>query len=553
MQKSKKIHLICNIVILWVVGSLLFFLNKIKYVIVNTIYCNKFKMGELMRVLTDTNIFILREDNKVISENLQYLLRILNRESIALLIHPVSIDEIKKDNDENRKEIVLSKISTYPLLDSPPNPQGDIEYLTLAGTSNNYHDINDNIILYSIYKNAVDFLITEDRGIHKKSAKLNLENRVLTLDEALSTFEGMYKEFKPLHPPAISSEKVHNLDIKDEIFDSLRTEYPGFDKWLVDISKKGRDCWVHYNIDNSIGAVLIYKIEDDVVELTDKTLARKKRVKISTFKAKKTGFKIGELLLKLSIDFAIKNNAKEIYLTHFSKSNDHLVELITEYGFENVGINKRYGDDVYLKNLSPSKKELMETYESEGPVKVAKKLYPHFYDGNDVNKFIVPIQPEFHQRLYVDYKDRQTSITEFSNEFIIEGNTIKKAYICNSVRRQMGPGDILLFYRSHDIKELTTIGVVEKVFIDKSKEEIIQIVGKRTVYSDEEIEELSKKRNFIILFIMVMHLSKPIKLEDLKTKKVLKAAPQSIINITEKYNIVKEMGDINGRFTFDQT
>ncbi|MBZ2165216.1 PIN domain-containing protein [Methanobacterium spitsbergense] len=504
-----------------------------------------------MRVLTDTNIFILREDNSVVSENLQNLLRILNKESVTILIHPISKAEIKKDKDKDRKKVSLSKIETYPLLESPPNPIGDNEYLTVVGKPKNSHDINDNIILYSVYKNAVDFFITEDRGIHKKASKLGIEDRVFTLDEALTTFEEMFKEFQPPYPPAIAAKKVYNLDVNDEIFDSLRDEYDGFDEWFIDISKEGRDCWVHFNSDESIGAVLIYKQEDDIIELKDKTLDKKKRVKISTFKAKKTGFKIGELFLKLSIEFALKNNATEIYLTHFSKPDDHLVELITDYGFSYVGKNRRYEDDVYLKELNPSKEDLKHLFDSDGPVKVAKTFYPHFYDGTEVNKFIVPIRPEFHHRLYVDYKGRQTTIPEFSNEFIIEGNTIKKAYICNSVRINMNPGDLLFFYRSHDVKELTTIGVVEKVFIDKNKEDIIKIVGKRTVYTNKEIEEISKKRTFVILFIMVFHLPKSIKLEELKKANVLKAAPQSIINVTDKYITIKELGDINGRFTFD--
>ncbi|OPY22903.1 MAG: hypothetical protein A4E27_01669 [Methanobacterium sp. PtaU1.Bin242] len=156
----------------------------------------------------------------------------------------------------------------------------------------------------------------------------------------------------------------------------------------------------------------------------------------------------------------------------------------------------------------------------------------------DVNKFIVPIRPEFHRRLFVDYKERQTSITEFAGEFIVEGNTIKKAYICNAVRK-MTPGDLIFFYRSHDLKEITTLGIVEKVFSDRNKEDIIQTVGKRTVYSEKEIEEISIKRTFVILFVMIMNLPKPIILNELKKRNVLKAAPQSITNITDKYNIIK--------------
>ena len=503
-----------------------------------------------MRILIDTNIFILREDNEVVSENLQDLLRILNEESVPILIHPLSVEEIYKDQNDARRTVSLSKIRTYPLLKSPPNSKEDKNYLNSVGASDNVHHQNDNNILYSVYKNAVDFFITEDRGIHRKASKLGIEDRVFTLDEAVTTFKEMYKEFQPKHPPAITEEKVHNLDSDDKIFDSLKKEYDDFEKWFIKISKEGRDCWLHFNSDGSIGAVLIYKKENEVLELKDETLGKKDRVKISTFKAIRTGYKIGELFLKLSIEYALKNNVDEIYLTHFSKDNDHLVDLVTEYGFIFAGKNKKYDDDVFIKNLKPSADVLRKLYDLEGPVKVAKVFYPNFYDGSDVNKFIVPIRPDFHRRLFVDYKERQTSIPEFAGDFIIEGNTIKKAYICNAVRK-MAPGDLIFFYRSHDQKEITTVGIVEKVFSDKNKEDIIQIVGKRTVYSENEIEELSKKRTFIILFVMIMHLPNLITLDELKKRNVLKAAPQSITNITDKYSLIKALSGINGRFTFD--
>lgn len=436
------------------------------------------------------------------------------------------------------------------MLESPPNPLEDDNYLDLVGKTDNEHEIVDNHILFAVYKNAVDFVITEDRSIHKKASRLGIEDRVFSLEDALTTLEKIFKEFQPPVPPAILKKIVYNLDKNDAIFDSLKDEYDDFEDWFEKISKEGRNCWVNFNEDGFIGAVLIYKIEDEPIELETEVLTSKDRLKICTFKAVKTGYKIGELFLKLSVEYALKNNLEEIYLTHFIKPNDYLTDLITEYGFICVGKNKRIGDEVFLKKLEVDKRDLRKLFESKGPVEIAKTFYPHFYDGGKVKKFIVPIQPEYHQRLFVDYKERQTTLLEFSGKFIIEGNTIKKAYICNSVR-DMNPGDILFFYKSQD-QELTTIGVVEKVFIDQPKDEIIKIVGKRTVYTDEEIEKITKKkRNLVILFIMISHLPNTLKLEDLKNKKILKRAPQSITNITDKYNKLKAESGINGSFTFN--
>jgi len=36
--------------------------------------------------------------------------------------------------------------------------------------------------------------------------------------------------------------------------------------------------------------------------------------------------------MKLSLEYAINNDLDEIYLTHFTKEKDELIELITDYG-----------------------------------------------------------------------------------------------------------------------------------------------------------------------------------------------------------------------------
>ena len=54
----------------------------------------------------------------------------------------------------------------------------------------NSHDAIDMLILAALVGNAVDFLVTEDNGIHRRAARLNLANRVLTVGDALVTVRG---------------------------------------------------------------------------------------------------------------------------------------------------------------------------------------------------------------------------------------------------------------------------------------------------------------------------------------------------------------------------
>ena len=143
-----------------------------------------------MRILFDTNIFIYREADHIISEDLQQLLSVLNKIKAELLIHPLSLGEIRRDRDTKRQAVMLSKVGAYPLLEMPPVPEKDIEFFNIIEQKDDAHDLIDNHILYAIYKDAVDFLITEDRGIHKKAIRLGTDNRVLLIAEALTVFRG---------------------------------------------------------------------------------------------------------------------------------------------------------------------------------------------------------------------------------------------------------------------------------------------------------------------------------------------------------------------------
>lgn len=501
-----------------------------------------------MRILIDTNIFIYREDYHILPSNLIMLLQILNRSKIEILIHPKSIKDIKRDFNEDRKNVVLSKLNTYTLLESPPDQNKDPNFLNVVGYPSKPNDDVDNAILYSIYKDAVDFLITEDKGIHKKAIKLNLRERILSIDDALEIFEKDFSNETVSHPPALKEEVVYNLEINDPFFESLKEEYgePVFEKWFKDISRKGRKCWVHFNEDHSIGALLIYKIENESIDDSVPSLPTKNRLKLSTFKVTQTGYKIGELFIKLSVKYALKKNLSEIYLTHFTKQDDNLVDLISEYGFNKVSV-KSNGEDIYIKELLVDKKNL----KSLPPTEISKKFYPNFYDGMRIKKFIVPIRPEFHERLFIDYKGRQTTLPEHVGKFITEGNTIKKAYLSNSRITKISSGDLLLFYRSGDKMELTSLGIVENVFPSlQDTDEILRHVGKRTVYSIDEIKKMAEHPTIVILFTFHFYLTNPLKLVDLKKMGILKGVTQSITQIShEKYLQIKNRGGIDERFT----
>lgn len=498
-----------------------------------------------MHLLIDTNIFIYREDDRIISENVCELFGLLNEISVEILIHPASVADIRRDTNTHRRDVMLSKIGMYKQLSNPPSAERDPAFVRIVGDPTSSQDRVDNEILYSVFRGATDFLLTEDIGIHRKAVVAGINDRVLHIDDAIRLFrQFLPKKERIPAPPNLKEEFMYNLNLADPIFDNLKRDYPEFETWFKKKAREHRKCYVSYRTDGLIGSLLIYKFEEEVIPVSP-PLPQKERLKIATLKVTHVGNKIGELLLKISFDLALGGSCDEIYLTHFTEENDRLVELITEYGFMKAGVNPR-GEDIYLKKLIPEQSDIP----GKTPVEIFKRYYPSFYDGPKVNKWIIPIQPEYHARLFTDYSVRQTKLFEHNGEFVIEGNTIKKAYLSRSPVRQIKAGDVVLFYRSRDTKALTSLGVIEEIRMGLAEpDEIIRVVGRRTVYSPREIAENPKPLT-VILFRHHFHLKNPVKCDALIQSRVLIRAPQSIMHINdEKYNVIKSLGGIDGRFT----
>ena len=489
-----------------------------------------------MKIIFDTNILIHIEDPKELSPNLQDLLNIIRRYGHQIFIHPASLKDINNDKDVQRRRIILSKLKGYPLIELPPKPTDD--FLSMMGPSSSSNEINDNEILFAIKKNAADILITEDYGLHKKANRVDLDDRVLSIASALDYFKNLYARIVPKHA-LLKEDYVRNLDVDDPFFDLLKEDYIAFRDWFKRISIEGRKCWV-YQEDGKIKTLLILKEENELIE-TVPPIPAAERLKIATLKVDLSGYKLGELLLKMAFQYCIDNHIFEIYLTHFRKENDGLIHLIENYGFESVGFLKKNKEEVFIKKYIPLEKELP-------PVEMSKKYYPSFKDNQKIRKFLIPIQPEFHERLFPDYENRQMKLTDYS-EINAPGNAIKKAYLSYSRIKKMRAGDIILFYRSKDQKAVISLGVVDqKPFHTDDLELLLRFVGKRSVYSHPELKTWTEKPVFIILFRHHLNLPKPLDISFLRDHSI--PVPQTISEINHKqYMAIKEGGEIDERFT----
>jgi len=479
-----------------------------------------------LRIILDTNIFIPLEDaNTSLTKDLAKLNRLASSRH-ELLIHPASKEDISRDKDEQRKASMMLKISKYNSLESPPKFHDDEEE-QIFGRPKKVNDSIDNLILLAILKNCVHLLISEDIGVLKKAKSNNLENRVLNIKEACNLLS---QDHERLSSELVKIRDVpcHTLDINHEIFNSLRDGYPDFNDWYAGISQEGRKVWVCGSL-KDIQAICIYKEETNEVVTQNRDVLVGRALKLCTFKVSKNGYKLGELLIKQAFDYADLNNINWLYLT-LDESETHLYflkELIIDFGFKHFGIDTKGRDSVFVKeflqgnSISPQELKLPS-------LDFLIKYYPAI-NANNVNSYLVPVQPQFHNRLFPDICI-QPSLFQDDEESV--GNAIKQAYICKAQTRGISPGDIVFFYRSQDSMAITTYGVVEKYISNSPSEDIFNLVKSRTVYSIKDIQEMNLGlKAKTILFRRVRHLKNEVSLKSLKEQKIASGAPQSIVKL----------------------
>lgn len=142
-----------------------------------------------MNILIDTNIIIPLEDtNKLLDASFANMRRLASEQHHCLCIHPMQYEDIKRDNDSHRRNIVLSRLNQYSQIENPPIlTEAELRALNLTQGSEN--DKVDNNVLFALYRGAVHLLVTNDLGIHKKAIKLGINEKVYRFDQFLTFLE----------------------------------------------------------------------------------------------------------------------------------------------------------------------------------------------------------------------------------------------------------------------------------------------------------------------------------------------------------------------------
>lgn len=477
-----------------------------------------------MKILIDTNILIPLEP--VHSTDIEPqrsaaldFASLCRNNNIEIFLHPEGRKDISNDKDKISKQIRIDAYKKYKELMHPPIPSE--EMLSIIGKPRpGSHDEIDTNMLASVFHNANDYFITEDQGLRKKAKILGLQDRVLSLNEALDLLSRLFPG-KVQIPEIVERLPVYNLNDKDPIFQSIRDSYPGFDEWLQKCKKEHRESLVIKGENNLAGLCIFTEETKDQIEGK-----RGKVLKLNTFKISPdfSGYKLGELLLKSVIRIARHEKFHHLYLTTHEEQSS-LLAFLEDFGFRILAKRNERGELLLVKDIFPT---------TEVPVLPGLEFQIRYGPGIEqlegISYYFIPIQPQYSRLLFRE-TERQG---ELFKEFVPVENTIRKAYLSHSSNKQLAPGDILLFYRSEDVRSIVAIGICESIFRSQDPKEIIRKIGQRTVYSLSEIENLAKKEVLVVLFRESRILGRPISFDELSRMGAVKGSIQSIQKVKEE-------------------
>lgn len=495
-----------------------------------------------MKALLDTNIIIHRENIKVTNYSIGSLYHWLDCLHYEKMIHPYSVDELRKYQNEQMQDLYDAKLSAYTTIHSIASQTDEFKML-LADTPKTENDRIDNQLLCEVYCKRVDILITEDRRMRAKAEKLGIADKVFTINSFItkaSNENPALVDYK-----ALSVKKVYfgDVDISSSFFDTFRVAYKGFNNWFA--KKSNDEAYLCRDDKNDILGFLYLKTEYEDENYSDivPAFSPKKRLKIGTFKVEASGFRLGERFIKIIFDNAIERKVDEIYVTLFTDRPELLAlkDLLERWGFYVYGEKKgQESSEIVLVKQ-------MNCYQCD---KTVQYNFPNL--RYEHKKLFLPIEPQYHTRLLPD--------SILRNEIDLLGEepqryALQKVYISFSFARNMLPGDYILLYRKGTTpgrkgyeSVITTLGVIQEIKCDFStKEEFFKSCENRSVFSNEELEKFwREKRNklLVIRFIVVGTFSKKVTLKYLWSKNIVDFpnGPRSfdLIDDTQFDSIVNE-------------
>lgn len=322
----------------------------------------------------------------------------------------------------------------------------------------------------------VDFIITENAALFKLACRINLDNRVYSIENFIEKCAIEHREVDPTKGVIVKEVELGTLSLRDRFFASFIKDYsPYYNQWFYAKSKD--KVYVSKDIHGNIKAILKLKTENEYEDYSNinPMFSPARRLKISSFKVDYTGQKIGERFMQIIFQYALKKKVNEIYVTIFNNSQQkkRLVNLLSYFGFCYYGI-KDINEEVYIKNMLPS------------PVLLERENFP-FVKYHE-SAFLIPIHHEYS-------KDLLPKVDIFFDKEDVEPYkcSIKKVITLYANDDRIQRGSVLLFYnmtRKVNERGIIAIGTVESAYRNiKSEHQYVLRCRKRSILDDERLKK----------------------------------------------------------------
>lgn len=210
------------------------------------------------KLLIDTNVVIGLEDAQPVQASLAELVRLSGEHGIGLFVDGANYDDVARDRDETRRAVTLSKLAKFQQLRGIPLPV-ESDLVAKFGAINNDNDRSDVRFLAALDAKAVDFVVSQDIGLHRRADRAGFGANVFTIEEALQWVKRLFG-VKSVKLPYIIERKAYEIDKSHAIFESLRADYLDFDTWFDKCRREHRECWV-LELEGDIAGLIIRKNE----------------------------------------------------------------------------------------------------------------------------------------------------------------------------------------------------------------------------------------------------------------------------------------------------
>lgn len=294
-------------------------------------------------------------------------------------------------------------------------------------------------------------------------------------------------------------KKFRECDINDPFFDSLKNDYPGFVNWYN--NHLDRDVYVNQNADGIRALLILKDDEQDEIKLKDNLLPQKPRIKICTLKLNENvrSQRLGEGSIGIALWHWQKRPEDEIYVTVFPKQ-EQLIALLLKFGFKDFGEFKN-GEHLFMKSKKNIDKSTPYT------------MFPYL-DFSTENFGILPVEDKYHDSLF--------PYSELKNSELFEGdmavsNGISKIFIATPfTSTSYKEKEPIFIYRKFIganpgyksvITSYCTITKIHNIRLNnrylKTKEEYLNIIKNKSVYKQEELDDIYANKSNIIIIEMV--------------------------------------------------